>query len=125
MLAIERKNKLRPDDEINQSRIAADQRKDERIISHTPIIIAPFSTRFHREYASMTFNHSRNGMCLEAAEPFKPGYVLYIRLGNAPVDQVYHVSREHLRTSTLAEVKWCREFRDKFSTYYRIGVKYY
>jgi len=124
-LDIQQKNKLRPDDEINQSRNTADQRKDKRIISHAPIIIAPFSTRFHREYASMTFNHSINGMCLEAAEPFKPGYVLFIRLGNAPVDQVYHGNWKHLRTSTLAEVKWCREFRDNFNTYYRIGVKYY
>jgi len=124
-LDIQQKSKLRPDDEINQSRNTADQRKDKRIISHAPIIIAPFSTRFHREYASMTFNHSINGMCLEAAEPFKPGYVLFIRLGNAPVDQVYHGNWKHLRTSTLAEVKWCREFRDNFNTYYRIGVKYY
>ena len=48
-----------------------------------------------------------------------------VRASNAPVDQVYHGNREHLRTSTLAELKWSRESRDKFSTYYRIGVKYY
>ena len=125
LLTIQQKNKLQPDEKIDQPGIQVDQREDERIRSHAPLIVAPFSTKFHREYASMTFNHSKGGMCLEAAEPFKPGSVLYIRLGNVPADQVYHGNQDHLRTTTLAEVKWSREYRDKFSTYYRIGVKYY
>jgi len=125
MLVIQEKNKFSPAEKFDQPVIRADQREDERIRSHAPLIVAPFSTKFHREYASLTFNHSKNGMCLEAAEPFKPGSVLYIRLGNAPIDQVYQSTRKHLRTSTLAEVKWSREYQDKFNTYYRIGVKYY
>ena len=124
-MTIQQNYKLESDGKVVQSGIQADQRKDKRIRSHAPLIIAPFSTKFHREYASMTFNHSRGGLCLEAAEPFKSGSVLYIRLGNAPADQVYQSNQEHLRTTTLAEVKWSREYRDKFSTYYRIGVKYY
>ena len=114
-----------PVEEFNLQTIVADHRADERIPSHAPLIISRFSTRFHREYASMTFNHSRGGMCLESAEPFKPGSVLFIRLNSAPDDQLYHGNREHLRTSTLAEVKWSLECLDKFSTYYRVGVKYY
>ena len=125
MLANQQKNKLAPDEKTDRPGIQVEQREDERIRSHAPLIVAPFSTKFHREYASMSFNHSRGGMCLEAAEPFKPGAVLYIRLGNAAVDQVYEGNRDHLRTTTLAEVKWSREYRDEFSTYYRIGVKYY
>ena len=124
-MTIQQNCKLQPDKKIDQPGIQTDQREDKRIRSHAPLIIAPFSTKFHREYASMTFNHSRGGLCLEAAEPFKSGSVLYIRLGNAPADQVYQSNQEHLRTTTLAEVKWSREYRDKFSTYYRIGVKYY
>jgi hypothetical protein len=72
----------------------------------------------------MTFNHSRSGMCMEASEPCRPGSTLCIRLGNAKVDEVYHINRKFLRTTTLAEVRWCREHHDKFGTYYRIGVKY-
>ena len=118
-------NKPLPVEESNQPRAQAEKRQDERIISHAPLIVALFNTKFRREYASMTFNHSRGGMCLESAEPFKPGSVLYIRLNNAPDDQLYHGNRDHLRTSTLGEVKWSRECRDKFSTYYQLGVKYY
>ena len=118
-------NKLPPVEESHPPRIMVDYREDERITSHAPLIFSRFSTRFHREYASMTFNHSKGGMCLESAELFNPGSVLFIRLSNTPNDQLYHGNREHLRTSTLAEVKWSRECRDEFSTYCRLGVKYY
>ena len=125
MLINRENNKPPPVEKFYQTGIQADQRENVRIRSHAPLSFARFSTKFHREYASMTFNHSKSGMCFEAPEPFKPGSVLFIRLNNAPDDQLYQDNREHLRTSTLAEVKWCREFRDNFSTYYRLGVKYY
>ena len=125
MSTLQQTNKPPPVEEFNPLKVQAGKRQDERIKSHAPLIVARFSTKFHREYASMTFNHSRGGMCLEAPEPFKPGSVLFVRLNNAPEDQLYQDNRQHLRTTTLAEVKWCREFRDKYSTYYRLGVKYY
>ena len=125
MLTIQQKNKLPPAEKIKQPGIEADLRKDERIQSHAPLVVTLFSTKFRREYASMSFNHSRGGMCIELAEPFQPGCVLYIRLNTSVDDQVYHGDQDHLRSTTLAEVKWVREYRDKFSTYYRVGVKYY
>jgi len=125
MFMIQQKNKLPPAEKIKQPGIEVDQRKDERFDSHAPLVVTLFSTKFRREYDSMSFNHSKGGMCLEVAEPFNPGSVLYIRLSNAPEDQVYQGNRDHLRTTTLAEVKWIREYQDNFSTYYRIGVKYY
>ncbi len=125
MLKIPQKKAVSPGKKFEPPGIQADQRKEDRIILHAPLIFGPFSTRFHREFASMTFNHSKGGMCLEATEPFKPGYVLYIRLDNAPTDQSYYGDRKYLRSTTLGEVKWCREFQDNFSTYYRIGIQYY
>jgi len=125
VLTVQQRSKSPPEKEIDQPQIRIDQRQEERIRSHTTLIVAPFSTKFRREYASMSFNHSKGGMCLEAPEPFAPGAALYIRLGTAPVDQVYQGNQDHLRTNTLAEVKWSRAYRDKFSTYYRVGVKYY
>lgn len=104
--------------------IRQDQRRELRITSHAPLIFTRFSLRFQREHASMTFNHSKDGMCMEASEPCRPGSVLFIRLGAAEIDDVYHANRRHLRTTALAEVKWCREHSDKFGTYYRIGVRY-
>jgi len=125
VLAIQQKNKLPPEEKIDPPQIRTDQRQDERIRSHAPLVVSLFSTKFRREYASMSFDHSQGGMCLEAPEPFSAGAVLYIRLGTAAVDQVYQGNWDHLRTTTLAEVKWSRAYRDNFSTYYRIGVKYY
>jgi hypothetical protein len=125
MLMAQRNNKRRTDNKFKPPPTRSDQREDARIVSRVPVVIAPFSTRFYREYASMTFNHSKAGMCLEAAEQLKPGSVLYIRLAKSTPDEIYHSDRKNLRISTLAEVKWCREFKDKFGTYYLVGVKYY
>lgn len=113
------------DEKVDFPWMQQDKRQDKRFTSHAPLIFTPFGTRFNREYVSMTFNHSRSGMCMEASEPCRPGSVLYIRLGNAPLDEGYQVNQKYLRTTTLAEVKWCREHHDKFGTYYRIGVKYF
>ena len=112
--------------EFNQPLIRSDRREHERIVSHAPLIIAPFGIRHYREYRSMTFNHNKNGMCFETAAPFKPGCILCIRLSSSQDDQMYHGDRKFLRTFTLAEVRWCREYRDdfSFSTYYRIGIRY-
>jgi hypothetical protein len=125
MLRIHQKMPPPAEENFDQLRMPQDQRREERITSHAPLIFTRFSIRFHRELASMTFNHSRGGMCMEASEPCSPGSVLFIRLGNAKVDEIYHANRKYLRTTTLAEVKWCREHRDKFGTCYRIGVKYF
>ena len=102
-----------------------DRRKDERFSSHTPIIISNFDTMLHREYASVSFNISKNGLCLEAAEAIKPGTTLLIRRGNLVLDASYDVSCKLVRTSSLAEVRWYRERVDKLGKYYSIGVKYY
>jgi hypothetical protein len=125
MLTTQLKSLPQADETLDQPRKRPDQRQEERINSHAPLVFTRFSTRFHREHASMTFNHSRSGMCMEASEPCRPGSVLYIRLSNAKIDEVYHADRKYLRTTSLAEVKWCREHPDKFGTYYRIGVKYF
>jgi hypothetical protein len=125
MLTTQPKNNSLPAEKIKRPPVRTDRRKDQRTVSYVSVIIAVDTNGLPGEFISMTFNHSRGGMCLESAEPFKPGSILFVRLNNAPADQIYHGNREYLRTSTLAEVKWSREFCDKFSTYYRLGVKYY
>ncbi len=125
MLPLLQKKERPPAEEFTRQEIPEERREDERLASHAPLIISLFSSRLYREYCSMSFNHNRDGMCLEAPEPFKPGTVLYIRLDKTPADQIYQGQRQHLRTNTLGEVKWCEEFQDEFSTYYRIGIKYY
>jgi hypothetical protein len=125
MLMTRQSNKAPAVEKVDRLQFQVEKRQDERIPSHAPLIVSLFSTRLRHEYASMTFNHSKEGMCIELTEPFNPGTVLFIRLNTSPDDQIYHNNREHLRTSTLGEVRWRREYRDKFSTYYRLGIKYY
>ena len=113
------------DQKFDLPRLLQDQRQEERFASHTPLVFSYFSSRFNRDQSSMTFNHSKGGMCMESSEPCRPGSILYIRLSNAKVDEIYRINRKFLRTTTLAEVKWCREHHDIFGTYYRIGVRYF
>jgi hypothetical protein len=98
-----------------------DKRSDERFVSNAPIIFSHFSTRFWQEYPSTTRNFSRNGMCFETFQPLTPGTNLFIRVDQHPRSE----SGTQLRTSTLAEVKWCREVPDTHGVGYCVGVRYY
>jgi hypothetical protein len=98
-----------------------DKRSDARIASNASIIFSLFSTRFWREYASKTRNHSENGMCFESNHQLTPGSNLFIRVDKHPGPN----SSMRLRHSTLAEVKWCRKLADEQKTGYRVGARYY
>ncbi len=101
-----------------------DNRQDERFSLQAPVIFSHFGSKFHREYTVMTFNLSKNGLCLEVAEAIKPGATIYLRKGITPADEGYAANWNHLRTASLGEVRWCRELADKSGTYC-VGVKYY
>lgn len=98
-----------------------DKRSHARIASNAPIIYSLFSTRFWKEYPSMTRNHSESGMCFKSSHPLAPGSNLFIRAARQPNSD----SAVPLRNSTLAEVKWCRELADEQATGYCIGARYY
>jgi hypothetical protein len=103
----------------------ADQRADARFVSNLPIIFSFFSTRFWHEYASMTRNHSKDGMCFESSRLLTPGTNLFIRIDRNPNLDMDINPGAALRTSTLAVVKWCRELSDENGTGYCVGVRYY
>jgi hypothetical protein len=102
-----------------------EKRQDKRLLSHAPVIFSIFGSKFHREYASMTFNHSDGGLCIETAQAIHPGTTLYIRRGKINTDEPCDTCWQRVRTSSLGEVKWCREIADKYGTYFCIGVRYY
>jgi hypothetical protein len=101
-----------------------DKRRDKRFVWHAPIIFSIFGSKFHREYSSMTFNHSGGGLCIEVAETINPGTTLYLRRGKINTDENYDLRWHHLRASFLGEVRWCREFSDKLGIYHCIGARY-
>jgi hypothetical protein len=102
-----------------------EKRRDKRLLSHAPVIFSIFGSKFHREYASMTFNHSDGGLCIETAQAIHPGTTLYIRRGKINTDEPCDTRWQRVRTSSLGEVKWCREIADKYGSYFCIGVRYY
>jgi hypothetical protein len=101
-----------------------EKRAGERLASNIAIIFSDFSTKNWVENRSVTLNISAGGMCFESRHSLKPHANLYIRTGQSP-EMVSNIHNWHLlRTSTLAEVRWCREITDEDNCGYSIGVKY-
>ena len=102
-----------------------DKRADKRFPSNAPIIFSNFSIKNWHEKPSVTLNLSAGGMCFKSRHPFKPGADLYIRAGQNPGAIWGNGNCDLLRTSTLAEVRWCEETTREDGTCYKIGVKYF
>ena len=102
----------------------SDKRANERLPANASIIFSNFSTKNWHEIPSVTLNLSAGGMCFESRHSFKPGADLYIRAAQNPPAVWGNGHCNLLRTSTLAEVRWCRETTRQDGTCYRIGVKY-
>jgi hypothetical protein len=102
-----------------------EKRADERFVSQAAIIFSFFSTSDWDENRSVTLNLSAGGMCFESRRAFKPGSDLYIRAGRNPATVSGNGNCDLLRSSTLAEVRWCRELIREEGTRYSIGVKYF
>jgi hypothetical protein len=103
---------------------AKEKRADERFASETAIIFSNFSTKNWADNFSMALNISAGGMCFKSRESLKPHTNLYIRIRqNEEMASAIH-SWKLLRTSTLAQVRWCREISREDGTWYSIGVKY-
>jgi hypothetical protein len=101
-----------------------EKRADERFASDTNIIFSNFSTKNWAENFSVALNISAGGMCFESKHSFKPHTNLYIRTGQNPAVVSGIRNWNLLRTSTLAQVRWCREINREDVTWYSIGVKY-
>ena len=102
-----------------------DKRADERFASNAAIFFTCFSTENWREECAVTFNLSAGGMCFESRHSFKPGLDLYIRAGQNSETVSGNGNCDLLRSSTLAEVRWCRGMTREDGTWYSIGVKYF
>lgn len=102
-----------------------EKRAGKRFASNIAIIFSYFSTRNWVDIPSVTLNLSEGGMCFESRHSFKPHVDLYIRTGQKPEKVSGIPDWNLLRTSTLAEVRWCRETVREDGTRYSIGVKYF
>lgn len=102
-----------------------EKRANERFSSVTSIIYANFSSKNWTENFSVALNVSADGMCFQSRQSFKTHANLYIRTGGQDPEKATGICNWNLiRTSTLAQVRWCREITREDGTWYNIGVKY-
>jgi len=106
-----------------------DKRRDVRIPVDAYITFTPFVTRNEVKFRTKTFDCSTEGMAFESKCCLKKGNSLFIHTEYPPYPGTkrkfyYSRDRQCLRTTTLAEVKWCREMSGESEYNYRVGVKY-
>jgi len=99
-----------------------EKRRTERIPFDTEIVFTYFIANKEGQYRARTFNHSTDGLGFKTNFSLGKGAGVYIRAAD---DRVCSGSLACLRTTTLAEVKWCRETSDAAGLNYRVGVRYY
>jgi hypothetical protein len=100
------------------------KKADGRLASNATIIFSYFSTKNWAENCSKMLNLSAGGMCFESRHSFKPGANLYICTEQNPETLSGIVNWDLLRTSTLAQVRWCRKNTREDGTFYSVGIKY-
>ena len=76
-------------------------------------------------FDAQSLNHCMGGMCFKSSISLRPKTTLYIRTKQLHSQDTFTDARNGLRTSTLAEVKWCEEILDRGTFSYKVGVKYY
>jgi len=99
-----------------------EKRSTERIPFDTEIVFTYFIANNEGQYQARTFNHSPGGLGFNTKFPLGKGASVYIRAAD---DRICSDSLTCLRTTTLAEVKWCRVSSDAAGLNYRVGVRYY
>ncbi len=101
----------------------ADKRACERR-SHTALIEFSY---FNKEqyYEAQTLNHCAGGLRFKSGVFLKPGATVYISVKKFHPNGPCSGDCRGLRSVTLAEVKWCKEFLNETEPFYEIGAKYY
>lgn len=101
----------------------AEKRTCERH-SYTASIVFSYFNKEHC-FEAQTLNHSAGGMCFKSNFFLKPGATVYIRVKKFHPNNSYVGLCSGLRSTMLAEVKWCDEKLDAHVFSYGVGVKYY
>jgi hypothetical protein len=70
-------------------------------------------------------NFSQSGAYFESTRDLRPGSTIFIRVQRCLSRDSNSIHEQHLRTVTLAEVKWCREIPEADGPYFGVGIHYY
>lgn len=100
-----------------------EQRIDARYSIKAAITYFPFSSQRSFHCSATALNCSRIGLYFETAYPLKIGQYICIRM-----QQIFEgsavVETGHVKTLTLAQVRWCEVLDGHFEPRFGIGVKY-
>ena len=99
------------------------KRSDQRLNCEASIAFSFFGKG--RTYEGRMLNFSKSGMYFESGKFIKGGTAIHSRLTNYSGLPSGPELCEGLRSISIAEVKWCREMKNKEATCFGIGVKYY
>jgi hypothetical protein len=102
-----------------------EKRGEKRFTESKSIVFSPFSIKNWSARSSRVGNFSSNGMYFMANRALQPGATIYIRAENGSTPKRGQKDSGQLRTTTLAQVKWCQPVAsDSFGFRFGIGVKY-
>ena len=74
--------------------------------------------------SARTINFSQDGMYFVSDMEFHPGSTVLIQTKNGSPHHKMPENSEGPRQTTIAEVRWCRQYTEN-PTYYQVWVKYY
>ncbi len=95
-----------------------------RQTSRYKIKVPTLCSYFNMPGGTSTINFSQDGMYFVSDKEFLPGSTVLIQTKNGSPHQKKPENSEGLRQTTLAEVRWCRQYTEN-PTYYQVWVKYY
>lgn len=100
-----------------------EKREEKRRCIKAPIIFRKFFDS--DRYPAEILNHSRAGVAFKGDVAMKPGAILHIRRIACAENCTMGEACEGCRSTTLAEVKWCKGIQKTSRDAYLVGAKYF
>jgi hypothetical protein len=76
-------------------------------------------------FSARLLNFSKGGSYFESEQPPVAGATILIRLRQCDANRAEVQRQDGIRTTTLGEVKWCRELPDRKTPRFGAGVRYH
>lgn len=77
-----------------------------------------------RFFDAKILNFSKDGCYFETSSAVRPNTTIFIRLENLFTKNISLSEHECLRTVSIGEVRWCKEFSKDGQSYYTVGVRH-
>lgn len=100
-----------------------ENRMEERFQCMANVLYSHFNS--DRYVNTRVLNFSNIGAYMESDRFIKPGSSLLIRLNNIQAQAIPADKNVFLKTTVLAEVKWCSEISNRTEFQYGIGLRYF